>query len=434
MKTLMKITLALIGFGISIACGNLSATELPVPKISDVLRVDRDTPPSGQIAVTMTYILKTSPHNTLGDAYVIVTDQTNAGSLKSLERLSQFHHGSLIHVSDLGALLSAASERDQLISALRDARPRFVAIAPQRASFNINMLLGMWAVLAALGDDGQLPVFPGILAAPDPAALDALVDRSIHYHPLPADQVRPFVMGQVLGPLPFGQRSLQKVRMMRNYFADYGCTTHNLVILAYTAVQRGVTVAPAPGQWQVQMDAPNTPVPAIPSGALPALNDASLLLMFGHGSPGTECSLDVNAFQEVAMTNKIVMSGDCFSAAPDEPGVSSPDGAGSFAMLAVANGATVVYAHMHENSGFPNLFPTLENWTDGLTVGEAYQRLINALIEYYQLSPSNFISGDEGDTQAFVERANNLLYAIIGDPALQPLAKMTPVDNASSAR
>ena len=60
------------------------STELPVPNIADVTRVDRDTPPSQQDGITATYILKTSPHATVGDAYVIVTDETEAAYLDPL--------------------------------------------------------------------------------------------------------------------------------------------------------------------------------------------------------------------------------------------------------------------------------------------------------------------------------------------------------------
>jgi hypothetical protein len=404
------------------------STELPVPNIADVTRVDRDTPPSQQDGITATYILKTSPHATVGDAYVIVTDETEAAYLDPLERLARFHHGAIVRVKDLGALRTAAGERDQLISDLRRARPRFVAIAPKSGSFTGNMLLGIWSALAGLSDDQRVPVFPGILAAPSQTAFNSLVDRSINYRPQAAAQLRPFVMGQVLGPRPFGQRSLQKVRMMRNLFADYGCTTHSLVILASTAVQMGVTIPPATNQWQVAMSGTGPSIKTIPSAARPALDDASLLLMFGHGTRGTACSLDVSAFHDVPMTGKIVMCGDCFSAASAQTGIwPATDGPGdkplqqkdeSFAMRAVENGAAVVYAHMRENAGFPHLFPVMEAWMEGLTVGEAYQRLINALIAFSGTSADDLVSRD-------VVKSNTLLYVIIGDPALQPLAKMT---------
>jgi hypothetical protein len=52
---------------------------------------------------------------------------------------------------------------------------------------------------------------------------------------------------------------------------------------------------------------------------------------------------------------------------------------------------------------------------NGLTVGEAYQRQINALITFTGISQNDLISRDIADN-------NGLLYVIIGDPALQPLA------------
>jgi hypothetical protein len=292
------------------------------------------------------------------------------------------------------------------------------------------MLLGFWCVLAMLGDDQRLPVCPGILAAPNSAALKSLVDRSINYVPQAQAEVRPFVIGQVLGPEPFGQRSLQKVRMLRSMFADYGCTTQSLVVLAYSAVSSGMTVAPASNQWQVAMSGPAEFVKAVPAEARPALDAASLLLLFGHGSRGNACSLDVGAFQDVKMDGKVVMCGDCFSAAaPGNSGKSAssegrdatlppPEGE-SFAMRAVENGAVVVYAHMAENAGFPHLFPVLEGWMDGLPVGEAYQRLVNALMGFHHFTVADLSSPDAANL-------NSLLYVVIGDPAFQPLAKMTP--------
>ena len=89
------------------------------------------------------------------------------------------------------------------------------------------------------------------------------------------------------------------------------------------------------------------------------------------------------------------------------------------AMRAVENGAVVVYAHMAENAGFPHLFPVLEGWMDGLPVGEAYQRLVNALLDYERKTVADLSSQDAA-------KLNSLLYVIIGDPALQPLVKTTP--------
>jgi hypothetical protein len=397
--------------------GQGRADELPVPNVADLPRVDRDRPPSEQEANTAAYILKTSPHATLGDAYVIVTDQTDEVCVGALERLARFRGGSIIHLDDLGALRTSKAQREQLIAELVAAKPRFVAIAPKPQSVTENMLLGMWTVLGSLGDDQRVAVFPGILAAGNSTALGALVDRSIHYQPRTAEELRPFVMGQVLGPLPFGMRSLQKVRMMRNYFSGFGCNVHSLLVLADTALARGVTIAPVADEWQVSMNGPGQFVRDLPAGALSSLDRASLLVMFGHGSPGTECSLDLSCFRDVTMTDEIVMSGDCDSA--------SPANGESFAMLAIDHGADVFYGHMRNNAGFPHLFPVLQSWTEGATVGEAYQRLINGLIDYEGISPGDLSSDDNIPGQSRVGDGNNFLYVVIGDPALRPMARLS---------
>ena len=369
----------------------LPGGELPVPSIKEVARVGSGARPSPQNAVTATYILKTSPHATLGDGYVIVTDQTQPAFLKPLDRLAKFHRGSIIHVKDLGSLRADAAGRDQLASDLRRAKPHFVAVAPRQLTEKV--LLGFWCVLAMLGDDQRLPVCPGILAAPNAAALEALVNRSIDYHPQADSELRPFVIGQVLSRAPSGQRSLQKVRMMCNLFAEYGCTTHSLVTLAHSAVSSGVTVAPANNQWQAAMSGAREFVKAVPAEARPALDAASLLLMFGHGSLAMLAAWTLEFAGDVKMIGKVVMCGDCFSAggsgesgkpafgAGREATVPSPE-VENFALRTVENGAVVVYAHMMENAGFPHLFPVLEGWMDGLPVGEAYQRLLNALMEH----------------------------------------------------
>lgn len=406
------VLLPLVGFLLN--CSLLVEAELTVPKISDVPRVDREARPSEEAQNTSCYILKTSPHSTLGNAYVIVTDQTDPSFLNSLNRLSKFHQGTIIHVPDLGALRTDSKKRERLISYLRSAQPRYVAVAPKLEGFTEDTVLGVWAVLTSLGNDRKLPVFPGFLVAPTPTAFDHLVDRSLDYAPETAAQIHLFVIGQVAGPDTHNLRSLQKLRMMRRLFASYGCGSHSLITLDYPAVAAHVPVAPAPGQAEVGMVRPNQWIETIPPHAKLALDNASLLLMFGHGGPGMVCSIDDNAFRDVLMTGKIVMSGDCFSAAPSISAKTE-----SFAMRVLENGADVVYAHMHLNEGFPHLFPVLEGWMDGLTVGEAYQRQINALLDYNDVSPDDLIEGS-------LDRTNDLLYVVIGDPALQPFAKMVP--------
>jgi hypothetical protein len=102
-----------------------------------------------------------------------------------------------------------------------------------------------------------------------------------------------------------------------------------------------------------------------------------------------------------------------------------------FLMEAIERGAVVTYAHMRLNAGFPHLFPVLESMLRGETVGEAYQRLIDALITWTRLTPDGLVlSKSEMDDQFATMRRNNLLYVLVGDPALRPLE---PIERAPSS-
>jgi hypothetical protein len=158
--------------------------------------------------------------------------------------------------------------------------------------------------------------------------------------------------------------------------------------------------------------------------------------MYGHGVPGMTCSLDVTAFHDVTMTNKVILCGSCFSAYPPQsefPAMpSGPDGSGvqndreRFLMCAIGKGAVVAYGHMRQNSGFPHMYPVLEAWMNGLSVGEAYQRLINGIIDSQGFTAGEFVLREgPAANQAAVMRRNQLLYVLVGDPALQPLVRMT---------
>ncbi len=155
--------------------------------------------------------------------------------------------------------------------------------------------------------------------------------------------------------------------------------------------------------------------------------------MFGHGAPGMTCGMRVEAFDKLALTNKVILCGSCFSAAPaqsDFPKMAvGPDGSEiatdrkRFLMEAIEHGAVVAYGHMRLNAGFPHLYPVLDSLLHGETVGEAYQRLIDGLLEWTQLKPDALVlaNPDPDNTPALMRR-NQLLYVIIGDPALRPCA------------
>ncbi len=79
---------------------------------------------------------------------------------------------------------------------------------------------------------------------------------------------------------------------------------------------------------------------------------------------------------------------------------------------------------MRENGGFPRMVPVLEAWMNGLTVGEAYQRLVNAIIDVNGFAAGDFIlpPADRDNPRAAMRRSA-LLYAIVGDPASTPLTR-----------
>ena len=170
------------------------------------------------------------------------------------------------------------------------------------------------------------------------------------------------------------------------------------------------------------------------------MNDASLVVMFGHGVPGMACGLKVEAFDNLVLTNKVILCGSCFSAAPmksDFPKMAvGPDGSAvvadrkRFVMEAVEHGAVVALGHMRTNAGFPHLYPVLDSLLHGETVGEAYQRLIDGLLAWTQLDTDELVlTKPEPSNSLPVMKRNQLLYVIIGDPALRPL---TPLDQGQA--
>ena len=131
------------------------------------------------------------------------------------------------------------------------------------------------------------------------------------------------------------------------------------------------------------------------------------------------------------MSGKILLSGSCFSASPvasDLPSMRQAPGGyevqprDAFILRAIDNGAVVAFGHQRLSSGFPHLYPVLESWVEGQTVGAGYQQLINALIEFGGFKSGEFlIQKDQKNNKRLPQ--NRLLYVVIGDPALQPIQR-----------
>ncbi len=358
--------------------------QMPIPAVEDITRIDAKTPASRKDRQFTCYLLATQPHPVAKKGYVILTDHQEEAPLASLKRLAEARKGELVRVADLSTVRKDAEAWSKLKTMLGQNPPRYVAIAPRMETYGEKMLWSMLDLLSGIDDDPSLDAYPGILVAPDQEAFDSLITQSIQFRPQTRETFRPFLIAQVLNGRPLGIRSLQKVGIMRRVFGDMGYSTPAFVMLkAGGANQRKIT---ADDVWyEVEPDAKKM-LQALPAKARKALEESSLVVTYGHGTPGIVCSIEVGAFKSIDMTGKIVMSGSCFSGAPRTWDIPLPsrikDGPEKerFLMRAVQNGATISFGHMKFNGGFPYLYPVLEHWLQGGSVGEAYQRILNAIL------------------------------------------------------
>ncbi|MFP6763042.1 MAG: hypothetical protein VB858_05475, partial [Planctomycetaceae bacterium] len=379
------------------------------------------------------YILRTSPHAVAGDRYVVLTDQTSSRFLEPLRALARHHDGDVITVKDLATLHDRPQEFDQVQSQLRKSKVRFVAIAPRLESFRENMLLGLWELLSTLDDDPQIDALPGLLVASDAAKFSRLIEQSIGFRPLVSTEIKPLAISQVRQASE--TRSLQKAGILRRHFADYGYQTPVVAIYG----QQATSAPRLPGSqvWNLTAPGGGKFVQTFPAELAQTLAQANLIVMHGHGIPGMSCSVDV-AGLPADMSGKVLLTGSCFSAAPvrsDLPAMRQAPGGytlqpgdaaklpQAFALRAVDRGAVVVFGHQRLSSGFPHLYPVLEAWMQGLTVGEAYQQLLNGLIELQGTQAGDFVIRQQPQPRRQPPQ-NRLLYVVIGDPAVQPFKRL----------
>jgi len=182
--------------------------------------------------------------------------------------------------------------------------------------------------------------------------------------------------------------------------------------------------------WSYQSKSRGDLLKTFPDPAACEFEKASLLVMHGHGVPGMSCGVDIDALPE-KLSAQVVLCGSCFSAAPKKsdfprmrqaPGGYSVEARDAFAVRAIDNGVSVVFGHMRLSRGFPHLFPILEAWMEDRTVGQAYQELINGIMEMRDLKPGHFVVPESASNARPPQ--NILLYVVIGDPAIQPLKRM----------
>lgn len=422
-------TRSLVALTLILAVAGGQAQELTIPSIDKVPRIDRSSPrPPVQVLRTSAFALKLKSHLVTGKRYVILTDHQEAAYLEPLNRLAKHHEGVLLQVKDLNVLTVERAQRQDLQEKLRDLDVKFLAIAPRTKSYRENTLLALWETLTTLDDDPQLDVYPGILMASNPKSFARLVQQSIDHQPRTAENVKPLAISQVRTRNEL--RSLQKAGILRNVFASYGIKTP--IVAIYGPEAKGAPELPGDEVWNLAMAGPRKFVTKFPKEPARALQESSLVVMHGHGIPGMSCSVDIDAIP-VDFSGKIVLSGSCFSASPvqsDLPAMSRAPGGytvtkrAAFATHCVDQGSLVFFGHMRLSSGFPHLYPVLEQWLAGKTVGEAYQQLINGIIGMRGYRSGKFIVPDPARAERRLPQ-NTLLYVVLGDPALVPVSRLS---------
>ncbi|MGB0599714.1 MAG: hypothetical protein ACPGLY_23770 [Rubripirellula sp.] len=409
-------------FGIAADGSMLGEREtLVIPEINDLPRIDREHRPSQQAMRQSAYILRTTPHPVAGDQYVILTDHKGSEYLDAIQKLAKHRQGKVIQVDDLSELYSQPTAFDSVRDQLSDAK--YVAIAMRKSSFRENTLLGMWELLSTIDDDAQLDVQPGLLLASDEKTFAGLIDRSISFQTLASDEVKPLAISQINRASE--TRSLQKAGVLRKVFQQFGMSTSIIAIYG----EQAAAAPKLPGQqvWNLTNPGKQTFVKSFSPPVASTMADSKLWIMHGHGIPGMACSVDIDGLPE-DIEGKIVLSGSCFSAVPWEsdlpklreaPGGYTVTQRDAFSIRAVDQGAVVAFGHQRLSSGFPHLYPVLEGWMEGKTVGQTYQELLNALIGFQQITAGEFVIGERQKANRNLPQ-NRLLYVVIGDPALQP--------------
>lgn len=399
----------------------IAARSLIIPTIQQMRN-----PPSATAYGPTASIRQTRPHPPRGENYVILTDYTETSALAALKRLAEFRHGTIVATPSLGELHQSPAEFARLKGELRTLAPRFVAIAPRPGSYRENMHLCMLKLLSALDDRPDLDVFPGYLIASDAARLGELIERTIAFKPLTPDQIRPVSLGTIEDDGITRYRSYQKAKVLQKMFAEQGKDSPAVFIVtnpALAAREDFPKLDAGAGEIAMLPAHNRRPFSQLSEPVTQAMQGKNMLFMFGHGLPDQLCGAKVSAFAPLDFSNELVFCGSCMSASPahaDRVDLEKHAGTKRFGSLAMENGAVMVLGHMGLCGGFPEVYPMAEHVLHGLSVGEAYQRVMNALIgnrpapDYYTPSPS--AQNNPNDP------ANSLLLILWADPALVPIA------------
>lgn len=356
-----------------------------------------------------------------GNNYVVLTDINTPGCLTALQNLAQVHGGTVVQFGDLRQLVNDPQQRQQLVQTLRRNRTGYLAIAPRFENYSENVVLAVWQVLAELGR-GSINVYPGFLVAPNEQSFVNLVNGNIQaFTAPPRSPLNPVVVAQSVDQSKGGLRAVEKAQLVEVLFQQLGAPTNGFVVRDVSAPPRAF---PKVGNLGTLDVAPDGLLHELPPPIAQAVADSRLVVLFGHGSPGMSCSMDVQSFANIPLTNHAILCGSCFSATPvysdftNKPRQREP-----FFLRAVQSGAPIFYGHMRTNGGFPQLFVVLQALIDGESIGQGYQRLLNAMIVKTRVPPNQFIlSPQQIANPNATDARNDLLFMMIGDPAVRPLA------------
>ena len=403
-----------------------NAANLVVPTPDQIPRVKPGQTPSLEARRMSCWVQDTRAHAPLGKAYVVLTDVKDDSSMSAVKKLLSHRKGKLLKVGSLQNLNSNPKARAQLRLQMIKLKPRYVAVVPQLQSYRENTLLALWDVFTRLDEDPYLDVYPGLLVASDAKSLSALIERSIKYDATKQPK-NFFGISQIFDP---GYKSFQKIEVLKGSLKKAGYTSANLTINSIPGLENraGFPAVSGKEHWVLQ-GSRRSPVAKLPELARAKLEKSSLTMLFGHGVPGRVVGMEVNALNNVDLFNQVILSGCCYSGVgmATDCAMAGPV-AGSldpklkrFSLTMVDRGAVSVFCHMRLNMGFPHVYPMLESYLANRSLGESYQRLINAFIEGQGSFTPQWYTKQTPARSTQSRKMNQFLYMQIGDPALVPI-------------
>lgn len=403
--------------------------KINLPEVDEILRVKPGERVSPAGMRNTCFVMQPTRHEVDGDSYVILTDHTDKKYLDPLEKLAKFRKGTILKTSNLALLYSGNNEAERIKTELKRLKVKYLALAPRPDSYTENMLLGFYEIICNLDDDPQLDVYPGVLLASGAREFRALINRSVKYATLQQSELSPMACCMVPNNKEF--RSLQKNGILHNMFLQYGFDIPMLNVYGQNANEAPDLVDSQVYRLEFQR---KHFIQELPAGVEETFKKSSMLIFHGHGLPGASCGLSIEAIPDKLETD-IVLMGSCFSASSQNSDITpvkiSPDGyqvipKKSMAIEFIDKGASVVLGHMRLNSGFPRLYPVLESFMAGRTVGESYQELVNVSLAVGKFDTKNLALRSKPESSRL--RQNGLLYILFGDPALQPINSLVKLN------